>query len=106
MNKDGKITYSATVNVYYDPGTPVVYVYPNPANDVLKVKLNSLAADRYVLAIADVTGRKTYEETIIIAANSQRELDIDLKQKASGIYVLTIRNGKNEIITSQKVVKQ
>jgi carboxypeptidase T len=106
VDKDGKVTYSATVNVYYNPSAFIVSLYPNPVEEILKVKLNSLPVDLYMLTITDLTGRKAHEETVVITANSEKEVNINFKQKPAGVYVLTVRNSKKEIIASEKVVRQ
>ena len=106
LDKDGKFTYSATVNVVYSPSAFFVSIYPNPVEEVLNVKLNSLPTDRYRIAITDVTGRRIHEEIIVNNNNSGQELNIDFRDKAAGLYVLTMHNSKNEIVTWQKIVKQ
>ena len=65
MDKDGTITYSNTINVYYDPGSFYVSVYPNPVDDILNVKINFAKADQYIISITDLAGRKVHEEKII-----------------------------------------
>ncbi|HLG40421.1 MAG TPA: M14 family zinc carboxypeptidase [Chitinophagaceae bacterium] len=106
VDKDGKATYSAIINVYYNPSAFFVSIYPNPVEEIVKVKLNSLPADRYRLTITDLVGRKTHEETVIVTGSSGKEININFRQKAAGAYVLTIRNSKNETVASEKMIKQ
>ena len=105
VDKDGTITYSNTINVYYSPVSSNVSVYPNPVSDILHIKVNFKSADQYSINITDLAGRKVHEEKVA-AGETIREIDINLKQLAAQLYILTIRNSKNEIISTQKVVKK
>ena len=104
VDKDGTITYSHTVNVYYNPERFTAFVYPNPVTNMLNVKINSDRADQYTISISDLAGRKVHEEKVI-TGSSGREINIDFKQQATQMYILTIRNGKNEIVATQKIAK-
>jgi hypothetical protein len=105
VNKDGKTMYSQIVKVYFDPTKLNVWVYPNPVLDILTVKLNSNLPDRYQVTISDLTGRKVYEQSVYAAATGE-EVNINFKPMAAQLYVLTVRNGRNEIIATQKVARQ
>jgi murein tripeptide amidase MpaA len=105
VDKNGTISYSHTVNIYYYPVTSFVSVYPNPVTDVLNVKINANSVDQYSINITDLAGRKIYEEKIS-TGETRIEVNINLKDKAAQLYILTIRNKKNEIIATHKVVKK
>ena len=104
-DKDGTITYSNTINVYNDPGSFYVSVYPNPVDDILHVKINIAKADQYLVSITDMAGRKVHEEKII-ATGTEIQTNIDMRRQAAQLYILTVRNNKNEVITTQKLVKK
>ena len=105
VDKDGTITYSNTINVYYEPARHFVSVFPNPVSDILNVRISIAHADQYLISIADMAGRKVHEEKII-ASGSQLSSDIDMRGQAAQLYILTIRNSKSELITTQKIVKK
>lgn len=105
IDKDGTITYSNTIIVQYNPGALIVSVYPNPVKNVLNIKLKSLPNDLYILTIADLAGRTIHEQTVITGLSSA-DASIDFSAMAGQVYVLTIRNGRNVIIASQKIVKE
>ena len=104
-DKDGAFTYSNTINVYNDPGSFYVSVYPNPVDDILHVKINIAKADQYLISITDMAGRKVHEEKII-ATGTEMQTNIDMRRQAAQLYILTVRNNKNEVITTQKFVKK
>lgn len=106
VDKDGTVTYSNIINVYYDPAAFSVSVYPNPVTDLVNIKVNSLAADRYTVSITDIAGRKVHEEQLTTAGAGTFEINIDFKTKAANVYMLVVRNARNEVVSSQKLVKQ
>ncbi|MBL7739098.1 MAG: T9SS type A sorting domain-containing protein [Chitinophagaceae bacterium] len=104
-DKDGKITYSNTINVYYNPDAFTVSVYPNPVTDIATIKINTLLPVRYTVSLSDMAGRKVHEESLMTGASGS-EINIDFKGMASQVYILQVRNERKEIIASQKIVKQ
>lgn len=105
VDKDGGITYSHTVTIYYSPVNYNVSVYPNPVKDVINMKLNASMTGRYTITIVDLAGRKIHEEKIMNGEGG-REVTINFQKHAAQLYLVTIRNEKNEIIATQKLVKR
>lgn len=105
VDKNGGITYSHSVTIYYNPVKYNVSVYPNPAKDVINIKLNSSMTGRYIITIVDLAGRKIHEEKIMNGEGG-REISINFQKQAAQLYLVTIRNEKNEIVAAQKVVKR
>ncbi|MEO5564469.1 MAG: M14 family zinc carboxypeptidase, partial [Chitinophagaceae bacterium] len=104
FDKDGTISYSNTIAVKYDPRFSIS-VFPNPITSVLNVKINSAAAGSFTLVITDATGRKIHEQKIL-TGTAERNVSINFEHQAAQLYIITIRNEKNEIIATQKVAKQ
>lgn len=76
-----------------------VEVYPNPANEVLNIKVSPLLLD-YIktFSITNALGQQIY------SANINKEVnEIDLSNFSSGIYFLQIQTPKKNII--KKVIK-
>ncbi|MEP7377570.1 MAG: M14 family zinc carboxypeptidase [Chitinophagaceae bacterium] len=105
VDKDGTRSYSSIVNVYYSPGLFNVSVYPNPVTDVLNIKINAAAAEQYLVSITDMAGRKVFEEKVV-SGGAGIQSTIDLRKQASQFYILTVRNSRNEIVATQKLVKK
>lgn len=102
---DGQVTYSHIVNVYYNPSNVKVFVFPNPVKDVLTVRINSTTADRYSITITDLSGRKVHEESQPVNG-TEREININLLSQPAQMYIVTVRNGRNEVIATRKVTRQ
>ncbi len=71
-------------------------VYPNPANDVLNIKVGTIKENTQI-KIADVIGR-----TILIT-ESKSQLDISFLEK--GIYFVTIQQ-EGKTLGTKKIIKQ
>lgn len=68
-----------------------ISIFPNPADDILNVALNN-TADKF--EIKDMLGN-----TLISEAVTEKNIPIDIKQLASGVYILNvIDNGKSQSI--------
>ncbi|MBC7948247.1 MAG: T9SS type A sorting domain-containing protein [Chitinophagaceae bacterium] len=104
-DKDGRVTYSQVINVFYDPANYQVTVYPNPVTDFVQIKFTSNRPEQYLICITDLTGRKVYEESIATSSGS-KELNIPFSQMAAQLYILTVKNGRNEIVSTQRIAKQ
>ena len=105
FDKNGTTSYSTVINVYYSPGLFNVSVYPNPVTDVLNVKINSAITEQYRISITDMAGRKVFEEKVV-SGGAGIQTNIDLRKQASQFYILTVRNSRNEIVATQKLVKK
>ncbi len=76
-------------------------IYPNPNNGVFTIELDALEDDVVNVTIINQTGAMVYvKENLEIRGNEK--LNIDLGQKAAGIYQLFVK-GKNSLI-SKKIV--
>ena len=73
-------------------------IFPNPTNDIVRCNLNGL--DNARLQVLDIYGKLLMEQTV---TNSYAE--IDLSDKAAGIYLLRVVDGNN-VLTTQKVIRR
>jgi len=105
VDKDGTISYSNTIVINYERLRSYVSIYPNPVTDILHVKLSVAKADQYFITITDLAGRKVHEQKFIVPGTELRG-DIDLSRQPAQLYVLAVRNSKNEPVTTQKLVKK
>jgi carboxypeptidase T len=105
VDKDGTISYSKIINIIYNKGKIDFILYPNPVTEVLNLQVDSDKPANYMVAITDLMGKKVYEQKIT-PDMAGRTLQISLKDKATGLYVLTIRNEENEVLATEKIIKQ
>jgi hypothetical protein len=105
IDKDGSITYSNIINVYLVPKELQVSVYPNPVNEIMHIRLNQQVPGMYTISLSDITGRTIYRKHLVGAGAAGTEVKIDLSSYAAQLYMLVVRNHKNEIIATQRVIK-
>ncbi len=75
-------------------------VYPNPANDIIRVKYAfDTNAD---LTIYDITGKMVIRESLIAG---QSDYTFSIADLRSGVYFYSLNNGK-EIISMKKLIKK
>ncbi len=76
-----------------------IKAYPNPANDYIAIQLGNIAKENYTITLFDITGKKLQESAI----NQGSTLGyFDVRSSYSGVYTLTISNGKSSI--TKKIV--
>lgn len=103
-DQNGTITYSHVVHITYKP--PVrISMYPNPVTDILQVKINTNLADHFTISVNDITGRRIYEQNALSGGGGVNA-PVDLTPYAAQMYMIVVRNGKNEIVATQKITKQ
>jgi carboxypeptidase T len=104
VDKDGTITYSKLVNIYVDLGKASIVVYPNPVSGVMKVSFNATGGELYTVTLSNLMGKKIHEEKVI-TGNSAKVIEINLAGKPSQVFMLVVRNARNEIVTTEKIIK-
>lgn len=65
------------------------YLYPNPANDYLKVKIPNYIVDYKWITITDLSGK------VLKSAYTQIDQPIEIRDLTNGIYVLTIDHNRS-----------
>jgi hypothetical protein len=76
-------------------------VFPNPSADVVTIKFNAEIRSDYTLKVVSVSGQLVYvEEFADFQGELSKELNMNIYGK--GEYVITISNGKTEVV--EKVV--
>lgn len=105
VDKDGKVSYSQTVLVIFNPASLIVSLYPNPARDAVTVRLNTLPADRYTVSVADLAGKRLWRRTLQVGADQANQTSIDLRPWSAGVYVLTVQNSAQAVIATTKLAK-
>ncbi|MFI5136032.1 MAG: S8/S53 family peptidase, partial [Chitinophagales bacterium] len=78
-----------------------IFLYPNPANDLLHVVIKKPAANQQVLSVKNILGQTLIEKNLAPAA---RNLTLDISVLQSGIYFLNLE--ENNSIQTVKWVKE
>ncbi len=78
-----------------------ISAYPNPANDILNIRLNNMQKEPVTVAICDVAGRIIDKVSYYIAPSV---ISFPVEHLASGIYLYQVNN--SGYITRGKFIKQ
>lgn len=102
VDKDGKITYSKTIAISLEQEVRVV-LYPNPVSDVLHIMLKVESPELVTVKITDLQGKEVYRiPTTTLTGN---DVKVDVSTWKSQFYIITLYNGKKEVVATQKFVK-
>lgn len=98
LNKVGTNTKDITLSAMeFEQDAPLIFVGPNPTSDALNIYLYK--NDQALVEVIDITGKMMLSQTI----NTQAEFDIS--KFANGIYTITIKDKKGEVLKTSKIVK-
>ncbi len=101
VDKDGKISLSNVAPVNLNWKNVVMIIHPNPAKDIIKVRLNNDSGNA-IIELYDINGKKIKSQQQTVQSGNEILLNISSLQ--AGVYVVkTNLNGK---ILQQKFVKQ
>jgi hypothetical protein len=74
-----------------------VELFPNPTNGILNVSLSNLKMDDFAISLMDVNGRLVLGDEIK-AATEEFEYQIDMSQFEQGVYFVSVRSRRGEVI--------
>jgi endonuclease I len=77
-----------------------VIIYPNPASEAITIDLNGISSDKAVITISDISGKIIHDKDY-----SGTSATIDVKNYASGLYIITIR-AENKTYRTKFVVSK
>lgn len=95
---DGNKTYSNSIKL--SNFNTIFSIYPNPFE---KDIILTIGAGNYIIKVADQTGKTIHQKDISSA--SIQNLTINMDQKATGIYILSIFSLNGELIRQEKLIK-
>lgn len=72
-----------------------VSFWPNPAKDILNVKLNNATSENILITLFDLQGRKVIS-SVNKTSNTIFTKEIDTKNVSSGVYLLSIQQGNKK----------
>lgn len=79
-----------------------MFLYPNPAREILNVEIKSGYKGSVTIEIADMTGRSVY--LITDEKYSEKQVfTIPLSKKSSGMYVVKLRSGNSYLARTMRI---
>jgi hypothetical protein len=80
-------------------------LYPSPATDKLNFRMSTLRSEKVSLVISNLGGKIIYTKEITVN-NSGQEHTINVENWPSQLYFVKVLGSNNEVLTTQKFVKQ
>lgn len=102
---NGEATYSRIINIIYKPDQFELSLFPNPVKEELNIRIRTTETERLTVELSDLSGRKILSQQVI-ADNSNRTTSIRVAHLTSQFYILRVINSSNEIVATEKFVKQ
>jgi HYR domain/Secretion system C-terminal sorting domain/Immunoglobulin I-set domain len=106
-----KVTYTdpngcvSTVGNYKVDGEPSVkiWVYPNPNQGSFQVRFYNAENEKVSVRVLDALGQVVFKKEVQ-TSNAYSRIDVDIRNLASGIYIVDVINAKNKKLASTRVV--
>ncbi len=103
VDKDGRYTYSNTVRV--NAAAASAKVYPNPFVSQVQVDFVADAAQKATIIITDMQGRNVVTKQWTINKGSNSNVISEVKQLASGMYMLAVKSSDGTVLFKTSIVK-
>ncbi|WP_299890602.1 T9SS type A sorting domain-containing protein [uncultured Lacinutrix sp.] len=70
-------------------------LYPNPAKDIVTIKLNSIVNGETSIDVIDIQGKRIINKVL---SNQTQELQLNVSNLEAGVYFVKLKNNDNETI--------
>lgn len=103
--------YNSLENYFYEPLTAVanvaaqygVTIYPNPASDIVNLKLSTAAIGKNItISITNTLGQLVKTQSAV----AQNNMQVSISDLAPGTYLIYVRETNGDLWRIQKLVKQ
>jgi hypothetical protein len=92
----GNVIYVDNINVFIQfsvdeqlSASPTLVVFPNPANDVVRISANNVKQGNYRLQLFDMAGKLVHESGVL-SVGSRLEKQWMLPDVANGMYIVAL----------------
>ncbi len=103
VDVNGSFNYSKIVSVKFNSSN-TLYIYPNPVDDVLKIKLSLPKADNLQIEIMDMNGHIVYKKSKFSEAGAG-EFKINAKDWPSQMYSVKVVGSNNGVLVVKNIIK-
>ncbi len=107
IDKDDKFTLSNIV-LLRDGNAPAigdVSIYPNPAKNIVTVKIALANSDNIKLAVTDMSGKTIFTKSVL-AGNGETIVQVDASRLSPGSYFIKVISGNGKENVVKKFVKE
>lgn len=101
---DGQTSFSPTLYIVNDFDYDISALYPNPTNNNFSLDVNVDGEEELQFIITDITGKQVSNQFSLV--NKFKTVELNSSSLEIGIYFVSIVSSKNEIISTQKLIKE
>ncbi|NOT51971.1 MAG: T9SS type A sorting domain-containing protein [Chitinophagaceae bacterium] len=101
---DRTTTYSNIITIIYKPGIVSLQLYPNPASDEINIKIIADGLTDISIRITDLAGRVIHNSKANISSGG--DIKINSSWWTQGLYYLQVTDDKNNVLATEKILKQ
>jgi hypothetical protein len=80
-------------------------IYPNPATSIINVVITTPLDDKFTVLITDING-KVVDKKSVIAIAGYNAVHFDVRNFASGTYIVNLINNSSSETSSLRFIKQ
>jgi PQQ-dependent dehydrogenase (s-GDH family) len=104
VDKDGKVNFSNTIRIVYDPSRAVITFYPNPVSDFLSIRISSIQKTHLRIIVSDIDGKIVYRRLDNYDPGTT-DRKIEMGKFSPQVYILQIMDRNNEVLMTEKIIK-
>lgn len=97
LDIDGSSGLSQVLTIHPDKKGIQLFVFPNPAKDILQVQTGDNVTGESTLTITDATGQQVYKKELLLQQGSN-SIPVNISLLRSGIYYVRLLNGNTNLI--------
>jgi hypothetical protein len=105
MNKNGQSVYSSVVQINISATITVSITNNTMVKDTINMQINATAEDNYNVEVFAINGAKIKQQQLAITAGYNSLVVTIPASAGNGLYVLSVKNNRGEIIYHSKLVK-
>jgi carboxypeptidase T len=102
---NGVVQYSKVINIMYKTNMFTMSFYPNPVETQLFLNVKTETPEKLYIEINDLSGKKVYAQDVL-SVSTGRTIQIDTRTLAAQMYIIKVVNSKNELLATEKFIKQ
>jgi len=98
-------TVSTTILSVNEPNAEIlqVDVFPNPTTDLVQIRIKESKLEEVQILISDIHGREIFQGNYKLM---QQVIGINTAAYTSGTYLLSLRDSKNNLLGTYKIIKK
>ncbi len=101
LNMDGTVEYSKVLLLKRSDAL-LINVFPNPANEVIRVDINSQLPGKYSIKLRNSLGQDMMSREVVVRS-LREQVSFNVKHLSSGFYHISIYDEKMEIVATRSI---